>query len=69
MVAALRVNSPLGGCVESVFTLATHRFFFALLVCIRVLAICLRLLSPSEVWMQKPEQMRGNNTASPIMER
>jgi hypothetical protein len=28
MVEALFVNSPLGGCVESVVTLATQRFFF-----------------------------------------
>gem|GEM_PF-5000286 len=28
MVGALFVNSPLGGCVESVVTLATQRFFF-----------------------------------------
>ncbi len=27
MVAALLVNSPSGGCVESVLTLDTHRFF------------------------------------------
>lgn len=26
IVAALRVNKPSGGCVESVFTLATHLF-------------------------------------------
>jgi hypothetical protein len=29
MVAALRLNRPSGGCVESVFTLATHRFELA----------------------------------------
>ncbi len=28
MVAALFVNNPGGGCVESVFTVATHRFVF-----------------------------------------
>jgi hypothetical protein len=28
IVAALLVNNPEGGCVESVFTLATHRFVF-----------------------------------------
>ena len=29
MVVALRVNSPAGGCVESVVTLDTHRFVLA----------------------------------------
>lgn len=29
IVEALLVKSPSGGCVESVFTFATHRFFFA----------------------------------------
>jgi hypothetical protein len=28
IVAALFVNNPGGGCVESVFTLPTHRFVF-----------------------------------------
>lgn len=28
MVAALLVNKPLGGCVESVVTVLTQRFFF-----------------------------------------
>ena len=28
MVAALLVNNPLGGCVESVVTVLTQRFFF-----------------------------------------
>jgi len=31
IVSALLVNSPLGGWVESVLTLATQRFFLALL--------------------------------------
>ena len=33
IVAASFVNSRLGGCVESVFTLATHRLFFATGIC------------------------------------
>jgi hypothetical protein len=33
IVAASFVNSPFGGCVESVFTLATHRLFFATGIC------------------------------------
>jgi len=28
IVAALFVNNPAGGCVESVLTVATHLFFF-----------------------------------------
>jgi hypothetical protein len=28
IVGALLVNSPWGGCVDSVVTFATHRFFF-----------------------------------------
>jgi hypothetical protein len=30
ITAGLFVNNPLGGCVESVFTLLTHRFGFPL---------------------------------------
>jgi len=30
IVFAFFVNNPAGGCVESVVTLATHRFFFVI---------------------------------------
>jgi hypothetical protein len=33
IVLASFANSPLGGWVESVFTFATHRFFFATGIC------------------------------------
>src|ERR1700739_1947817 len=45
MVAALFVNNPDGGCVESVFTLDTH-FFPVRLFPVCLFFVCLFLVSP-----------------------